>query len=177
MYDQLFSFNNTIYMVEQKIRDDHDSTKKRGQFSNFLKKVEYLKSIYSDKKIISIMWFVDPSLIKNKKYYTIEMQNNSFKTDIDMHLFYGKDFFSFLSKEVVWDELLEYLNRWKESENNEVLLNFEENWKETKRELMEKISLTKWKKIFNNERVMKNIMPILFPSNRHLEIKMEIFEK
>ncbi len=36
--DQFFSDDNTLYIVEMKIRDDHDSTKKRGQFSNFVKK-------------------------------------------------------------------------------------------------------------------------------------------
>ena len=29
-FDQLFIDNDTIYMIEQKMRDDHDSAKKRG---------------------------------------------------------------------------------------------------------------------------------------------------
>ena len=33
--DQLFKKENIIYLIEQKVRDDHDSTKKVGQFSNF----------------------------------------------------------------------------------------------------------------------------------------------
>ena len=36
--DQLFRKDNVIYLIEQKIRDDHDSTKKRGQYDNFSKK-------------------------------------------------------------------------------------------------------------------------------------------
>jgi len=36
--DQLFMDEKYIYFIEQKIRDDHDSTKKRGQLSNFEKK-------------------------------------------------------------------------------------------------------------------------------------------
>ena len=35
LFDQLFEYNNKIFMIEQKMRDDHDSTKKRGQFENF----------------------------------------------------------------------------------------------------------------------------------------------
>ncbi|MGL4347763.1 MAG: hypothetical protein ACRCR9_06765 [Chitinophagaceae bacterium] len=35
--DQLFNLKNTIYFIEQKVRDDHDSTKKRGQIDNFEK--------------------------------------------------------------------------------------------------------------------------------------------
>ena len=56
-------------MIEQKMRDDHDSTKKRGQFENFLKKVSYLKEKFPNKEIEAGMWFVDNSLVKNKKYY------------------------------------------------------------------------------------------------------------
>ena len=42
--DQVFKKGNGIYLIEQKIRDDHDSTKKRGQFENFRKKYTLLKS-------------------------------------------------------------------------------------------------------------------------------------
>ena len=32
LFDQLFKYDGKIFMLEQKMRDDHDSTKKRGQF-------------------------------------------------------------------------------------------------------------------------------------------------
>ena len=35
--DQIFSKNDKLFFVEQKIRDDHDSTKKTGQIDNFKK--------------------------------------------------------------------------------------------------------------------------------------------
>ena len=38
-FDQLFCDKNTIFLIEQKIRDDHDSTKKRGQYANFINKI------------------------------------------------------------------------------------------------------------------------------------------
>lgn len=41
--DQVFSNEQSIFLVEQKIRDDHDSTKKRGQYSNFKKKVDLIR--------------------------------------------------------------------------------------------------------------------------------------
>jgi hypothetical protein len=37
--DQLFKDDKYIYFIEQKVRDDHDSTKKRGQLRNFEKKL------------------------------------------------------------------------------------------------------------------------------------------
>ena len=71
--DQVFKKGNGIYLIEQKIRDDHDSTKKRGQFENFRKKYTLLKSKYPHRKIIASMWFIDENLKKNKNYYNAEI--------------------------------------------------------------------------------------------------------
>lgn len=57
--DQVFEKGNGTYLIEQKIRDDHDSTKKRGQFEDFWKKYTLLKSKYPHRKIIASMWFID----------------------------------------------------------------------------------------------------------------------
>ncbi|MBR4485990.1 restriction endonuclease [bacterium] len=55
--DQIFMDNehNKIYLVEQKIRDDHDSTKKRGQYENFDKKINLFKKKYPKKHLTAIM--------------------------------------------------------------------------------------------------------------------------
>lgn len=45
--DQLFRKGNTIYLIEQKVRDDHDSTKKKGQFSNFEDKYYWVSKLYT----------------------------------------------------------------------------------------------------------------------------------
>lgn len=37
--DQFAKKDNTYYFIEQKMRDDHDSAKKRGQIDNFEKKL------------------------------------------------------------------------------------------------------------------------------------------
>jgi len=40
--DQYFTDGKKYYFIEQKIRDDHDSTKKRGQMQNFEEKLKVL---------------------------------------------------------------------------------------------------------------------------------------
>lgn len=65
--DQIFRFNNKVVLIEQKIRDDHDSSKKRGQVENYLHKKEELGSV--NQTVLSCMWFIDPLFTKNKKYY------------------------------------------------------------------------------------------------------------
>lgn len=169
LFDQLFEYNNKIFMLEQKMRDDHDSTKKRGQFDNFLKKVKYLQDTFPDKKIIAGMWFVDPSLKKNKKYYQFEMEQNQ-SSNYELHLFYGAEFTIFLDKISIWDELTSYLITWKNSNQNDIIINFEQNWENTKQELENNVSKKTWKKLINNSQVMKEIFPILFPTNKYKEI-------
>lgn len=169
LFDQLFEYDNKIFMLEQKMRDDHDSTKKRGQFENFMKKVNYLHETYPGKYIVAGMWFVDPSLTKNKNYY-IQMMSDNKQDNHELHLFYGDQFMSYLDKISVWDEMLDYLVRWKQSEENKIELNFEEDWEETKKELISDVPKSNWIKLINNKSVVEEIFPILFPTNKYKEI-------
>src|SRR3989338_5129436 len=73
--DQCFKKDEKIYFVEQKVRDDHDSTKKRGQIQNFEKKLNEMITKYGEKNLIGIFYFIDPELKKNKNYYDIELLN------------------------------------------------------------------------------------------------------
>ena len=92
--DQFFKDDDdNYYLVEMKIRDDHDSTKKRGQYQNFHKKVELVRNTFPKVHIDASMWFVDDSLVKNKKYYLCEMQNENFENTL-LHLYYGSEFFA-----------------------------------------------------------------------------------
>jgi hypothetical protein len=57
----------SILLVEQKMRDDHDSTKRNGQFQNFERKVKAVCNQYSGFKLHAIMYFVDPKQAKKQK--------------------------------------------------------------------------------------------------------------
>lgn len=173
LFDQLFEYNDSVYMIEQKMRDDHDSTKKRGQFENFIKKVDYLTEKYPNKKIIAGMWFVDKSLIKNKRYYQDKM-DSFHNTNVELHLFYGNEFLKYLDKISIWDEMVEYLLKWKMSDDNNIELNFENDWINTKQELIKHVSKNNWKKIVSNKQVVNEILPILFPTGKYKEILNEL---
>lgn len=72
--DQLFTYGDKVVLIEQKIRDDHDSTKKKGQLNNFLAKKTGLKEKY--KNVFCSSWFIDDSLSKNKKFYLNTLTDN-----------------------------------------------------------------------------------------------------
>lgn len=114
--DQVFVKDDTVYLVEQKIRDDHDSTKKRGQFENFRKKYLLLKSRYPRYNINATMWFIDDSLVKNKKYYINESRNDS-HSGIELNILYGGSLFDVIfSRMDIWKEICDYLQKTSKSE-------------------------------------------------------------
>lgn len=120
--DQFFQLNNTIYLIEQKIRDDHDSSKKRGQFLNFQKKIRLLREKYPDNPIKAIMWFIDPSLTKNRNFYVeqVSSERNSL-TDVDVK--YGGSLFSdIFNRKDVWDEICSHLLKNKQERSNDLLV-------------------------------------------------------
>jgi hypothetical protein len=110
--DQHFQNNKGHYFIEQKVRDDHDSTKKRGQLNNFKEKYYELKNKYGN--IIGIMYFIDPFLKKNRNYYLEELENMK-KQGEHVYLFYGKELFKFLKIQHVWDKLIEWLKTWRQN--------------------------------------------------------------
>lgn len=81
--DQLFTYNGKTVLIEQKVRDDHDSTKKVGQIENYLDKKSNLINA------LCCCWFIDPNFQKNKKYYL---------SQIGDELYYGKEIEYFLEK-------------------------------------------------------------------------------
>ena len=111
--DQLFCLEDVTYLVEMKIRDDHDSSKKIGQYLNFHKKVETIRKRQPDMKLVAIMWFVDKSLVKNRNYYKGEM-NKEHVENTTFYLCYGEEFFHLLNQgDIAWEEFINLLKRYR----------------------------------------------------------------
>lgn len=174
--DQLFTDGKYIYFMEQKVRDDHDSTKKRGQIENFEKKIAKLLDIYKENQLKAFTYFIDPSLIKNKNFYIEELEKIEKDYNIYSKLFYGKEFWIEIKHEEVWDEVLKYLEEWKKEIPEMPSINFDENPQESFNEIKE-LPTTVYRKLFGNEDICKEILPILFPQKKTLGLLKEYFEE
>lgn len=120
--DQVFADKDTVYLIEQKIRDDHDSTKKRGQYQNFHKKFMLLKRKHPNKHITAVMWFIDDSLTKNKCYYSGEADKDV-KCGVEIHIYYGNTLFTELFQRAdAWNEIVSYLQQNKRERSEEILI-------------------------------------------------------
>ncbi|EAI1510415.1 restriction endonuclease [Campylobacter coli] len=119
--DQIFKDNDNIYLIEQKIRDDHDSTKKRGQYANLIKKIKTLKQSFPNHHIVACMWFSDDSLKKNKKFYEEQIYNNTDER-VDIFIFYGEELFKNLFQRIdIYNELISHLKKNKEERSKDIL--------------------------------------------------------
>jgi hypothetical protein len=112
-----------MLLIEQKMRDDHDSTKRKGQFNNFEEKIRYVLSELKDgEHLYAIMYFVDPNQKKNKKYYRRRsdqfMEQIKQGKNISILILYGEELFNFIHENISsicinWDTLISWLQQWK----------------------------------------------------------------
>jgi Holliday junction resolvase-like predicted endonuclease len=175
--DQCFKYKNKIYFVEQKVRDDHDSTKIRGQIQNFEKKLDVLLSIHKkERDLLGLYFCVDPSLVKNKKFFTNELEKLTQIYGIETALCYGKEFFIYLQMEDVWDEITEYLIKWREALPDIPEINFDIDAKQTFEEIKDLRPLV-YRKLFDNKEIYEQIILTLFPQKETLKILLKYFKE
>ena len=173
--DQLIAQDDKIIFIEQKVRDDHDSTKKRGQVENFVKKIYILTSKYKGKKLQCFFFFVDPSLQKNKKYYETEMKKISKQYDIEVNLVYGKELFAYLGLSKSWNKIVIYLKKWRDELSDLPEINFDIDAQDTFQEIKD-LSPSVFIKLFANKGLY-DILKTIFPSGEVLKLLTEHFEE
>ncbi|MDK4625402.1 HpyAIV family type II restriction enzyme [Kingella kingae] len=170
--DQVFQKNGVVYLIEQKVRDDHDSTKKRGQYSNFVKKIKCLKRQFPKRHIVAAMWFSDSSLKKNRKYYTEQINNNT-DNILVQNVYYGEELFTHLFQRIdIWEELISHLKQHKSERSNEIL-NVPDF--DTSTEIRVALLQLKQeqpcliKKLLSNQEKFLELRKELFPTGKNLE--------
>jgi len=172
--DQFFTDGESYYFIEQKIRDDHDSTKKRGQMKNFESKLEELFRIYGN-KLIGIMYFVDPDLEKNRNFYKSELNRLNKYYQIPLYLFYGKELFDFLKSSIYWKRLLYWLNKWKKSLPEIPEIDFDKNPQESFQEIKD-LEIRYWRRLLENDKLWKEgIIQAIFRTGQTLDLILNYF--
>lgn len=172
--DQCFKFNDQVYFIEQKVRDDHDSTKKRGQIQNFEKKLDVMRANYPLDKIVGVFYFIDSELIKNKKFYVEELQKMSVNYAIETQIFYGKPLFDYLGFEDVWLEIVSYLKDWKMEVPDVPEINFDADYQHTFEEIKD-LEPKIFRKLFSSDQIFNEIVLTLFPEKRTLFLLRDYF--
>ena len=175
--DQLIRKNNEIYLIEQKVRDDHDSSKKVGQFDNFERKYHAISQMYPHCDIIPIMWFIDDSLVKNMNYYLVQMESMGNDYLCSPKLFYGEDMFTKIDcfSIDIWKEVICYLERWKNTLPDMPEVNFDINADDVFNEI-KGLEPIVYRKLFTNNNIVSQIFPIIFPEGTVLRKLLLYFQ-
>jgi len=172
--DQHFADGKIYYVIEQKIRDDHDSTKKDGQIINFEKKLDTLYKKYAS-NLVGIMYFLDPDLVKNKNFYLEKLREISSFYGIKTYLFYGKELFEFFGHPEYWDQILIWLRRWKDNLPELPEINFDKNPEKSFEEIKD-LDLRYWKRLFENEKLWEEgIIKSIFREGKTLRLLLKFF--
>mgnify|MGYP001140784906 CR=1 FL=1 len=173
--DQYFTDGKECYFIEQKVRDDHDSTKKRGQMSNFEAKLEVLYKKHGS-QLVGVMYFIDPDLSKNKNYYLQELKRLKEFYGVDLYLFYGKELFSYLKHPEIWDNIILWLGQWKNSLPELPEINFDNVPQKSFKEIKD-LELRYWRKILENEKLWKqSIIKVIFRKGDTLRLALKLFD-
>jgi len=172
--DQYFTKEEKYYFIEQKVRDDHDSTKKRGQVNNFETKLEILYKKHG-RKLVGIMYFIDPDLMKNKNYYHQELDRLKKFYGVELYLFYGKELFDYLKRSDIWNDMLSWLNQWKDSLPELPEINFDTTPQESFKEIKD-LDLRYWRKFLENEKLWsEGIVKAIFREGTTLKLLLKYF--
>lgn len=173
--DQYFTDGKIYYFIEQKVRDDHDSTKKRGQISNFEKKLEILHKKHGS-NLFGFMYFIDPDLSKNKNYYVGELRKLEQFYGVKLYLLYGKEFFDYLQRPDIWDNILLWLKKWKDSLPELPEINFDITPQESFEEIKD-LELRIWRGLLENEKLWdEGIIQAIFREGATLRLLLQFFK-
>ena len=173
--DQCFKYKNKVYFIEQKVRDDHDSTKKRGQIQNFEKKLDIMLTKFSEPELVGIFYFIDPDLVKNKNFYIAELEKMTKDYNVETQIFYGQPLFDYLGMTDVWKEILQYLELWKKEIPDFPEINFYIDAQHTFEEIKDLKPLI-FRKLFDNDIIFEQIVLTLFPEKKTLRLLLDYFK-
>jgi Holliday junction resolvase-like predicted endonuclease len=167
--DQLLMKDNQVLFIEQKVRDDHDSTKKRGQVNNFEKKLETLIELYGEKVTYGFFYFIDPSLVKNRNFYIPQMAKLQESWGVELKVSYGEQMFADLGYADIWQDIMSNLRKWRSDIPDLPEVNFDLRPEESAEEIKE-LPYRVFRKLFDDERIVEQILPVIFPNGQTLAL-------
>lgn len=86
---------------------------------------------------------------------------------VDLYNCYGKDLFESLEIGFVWDEIIEYLKKWRDELPDMPEINFDKESKQSFNEIKD-LSPSIFRKLFSNTELFEQIVKTIFPENKVL---------
>ena len=123
------------------------------------------------------MYFIDPSLEKNKNYYIQELEKMGSLYSTPLHLFYGEQFFKFIGHPRAWERLLSWLSKWKNDLPEFPEINHDISPEESFHEI-KTIETRYWRRFFTNDKLWEDgIIRVLFSDGTTLRMLADHFSQ
>ena len=119
-------------------------------------------------------YFIDPSLVKNRNFYQPELQKLQESWGVHLSVSYGQDIFNQLGLSHIWPDIINNLQKWRQDIPDLPNVNFDSNPEESAEEIKD-LPLRIFRKLFDDERIVSQILPVLFPTGATLAILESYF--
>jgi len=179
--DQVFSHEDTIVFIEQKIRDDHDTSKWKGQWDNFELKLRVLTEIYSKKDVIGVMWMIDDNFHRNEENYRVMIKNLEDHLRKNALLCYGEkidDIFNSLDgkNQLYFKQFFDFLVQWHNENIKVPEMNFDK-FPYDSIHAFEQLNERQALNFFGNPAITDQVFPIIFPNRQTLKTYLMFLKK
>jgi hypothetical protein len=159
-------------LIEQRVKDDHDSSKARRQWrENFAPKVCALYQKH-DKNLIAVTYFIDPTFRKNFDIYSQEAERLKSKLNLlTIHIWYGQELFENLpfANPKDWDAIIEWLHEWRKRLPKLPEVNWETEEAITELQDIARRNPSLWEKLAMQEQLWaEGYLDVLFPTRKGL---------
>lgn len=168
-------------LIEQKVRDDHDSSKARGQWrENFAPKVRALHRKHG-KDLIAVTYFIDPTFRKNFGLYSQEAERLRSELNLPtIHIWYGRELFEHLpfANPEDWDDMIEWLQEWRKRLPELPEISWETDDAIAELQDIARRSPSLWERLAKQERLWtEGYLSVLFPTRKGLLAVLEALKE
>ena len=174
--DLLVIKDKTIIMIEQKVRDDHDSTKRKANLIAFTEKIDAIQNKYKDHQFKCLLYFVDPSFTRNKSFYKPQIEQIESDYQVYTRVLYGSELWSDMGYPDIWIEMNSFLKQWQTTLPDIPSVNLDLDYENTFDEIKD-ITPTIYRSLLTNSLIVSELLPILFSENKTLNLLLEHFKK
>jgi hypothetical protein len=174
--DPHFASGRAYYYLEWRLRDDLEASKRRSLLNSLRAKVDALYRLHGERLVI-IVYFLDPILVKHRGTYTEEIAQLRKDYAVDFHIFYGPEFFTYLGQPTLWGDLLGWLRMWKTNLPKLPELNYDQDPDSTFAELASLDARYWWSLILEDGLWEQGVLQTLFPEGKTLRLLLEHFEQ
>jgi len=115
-------------------------------------------------------------LVKNKNFYEQELSKLKNAYAIDLAVCYGKGLFESIGSSNIWFEIMTNLEKWRKTIPKLPEINFDIHPENSFNEI-KSLPLSVYRRIFDEPRIAEQILPVLFPNGKTLQLLLAYIAK